>query len=108
MELLEQDIGLRPVVQPALRGLVDPVGQPTDELAARCSIRGQIAKLERALANAFVTAYPMGGLDAVATSSYRDARMLTLGELEAADPVADAAIAFRTSSCRPCQLCNLS
>src|ERR1700730_8598227 len=82
MELLEQDIGLRPVVRPALRGLVDPVTAPADELAARHSMRAQIAKLERALANAFVTAYPMGGLDAVATSSYRDARMLTLGELE--------------------------
>ncbi len=82
MELLEQDIGARPVVQPALRGRVEPVVQPADELAARRSMRGQIAKLERELANAFVTAYPMGGLEDVTTSSYRDARMLSLGELE--------------------------
>jgi hypothetical protein len=45
-------------------------------------MRGQIAKLERQLADAFVTAYPMGGLEDVAMSSQRDARMLSLGELE--------------------------
>ncbi|HEY1522120.1 MAG TPA: hypothetical protein VGF70_03835 [Solirubrobacteraceae bacterium] len=82
MELLEQDIGARAVVQPVLPGPVEPVVQPADELAARRSMRGQIARLERGLADAFVTAYPMGGLGDVTTSSYRDARMLTLGELE--------------------------
>ena len=45
-------------------------------------MREQIAKLERQLADAFVTAYPMGGLGDVGTSAHRDARMLTLGELE--------------------------
>jgi hypothetical protein len=82
MELLERDIGARSVVQPVFPGAVEPVVQPADELAARRSMRGQIARLERELANAFVTAYPMGGLGDVTTSSYRDARMLTLGELE--------------------------
>jgi hypothetical protein len=82
MELLEQDIGARTVVQPGLPGRVEPVVRPADELAARRSMRRQIAKLERQLADAFVTAYPMGGLGDVETSSHRDARMLSLGELE--------------------------
>jgi hypothetical protein len=82
MELLERDIGARSVVQPVFPGAVEPVVQPADELAARRSMRGQIARLERERANACVTAYPMGGLGDVTTSSYRDARMLTLGELE--------------------------
>ena len=82
MELLEQDIGARQTVEPVLPVPVQPVVQPADELAARRSMRGQIARLERELANAFVTAYPMGGLEDARTPSYRDARMLTLGELE--------------------------
>ena len=45
-------------------------------------MRGQIARLERELADAFVTAYPMGGLGRCGGSRARDARMLTLGELE--------------------------
>ena len=82
MELLEQTIGAGPVVQPGFPGGVEPVVRPADELGARRSMRRQIAKLERELANAFVTAFPMGGLQDVETSAYRDARMLTLGELE--------------------------
>jgi hypothetical protein len=82
MELLEQDIGARPVVQPDFPVRVEPVVHPADELAARRSMRGQIAKLERQLADAFVTAYPLGGLEHAGTTSYRDARMLSLGELE--------------------------
>ncbi|HEY2006232.1 MAG TPA: hypothetical protein VGG87_07260 [Solirubrobacteraceae bacterium] len=56
------------------------VGEP-DERAARRSLRGQISRLERDLADAFVTAFPMGGLPqpaAVAASP----RLLALGELE--------------------------
>ncbi len=52
-----------------------------DERAARRSLRGQIARLERDLADAFVTAFPMGGLPqpaAVAASP----RVLGLAELE--------------------------
>ena len=45
----------------------DPGGRRTiverGERAARRSLRAQIARLERELADAFVTAFPMGGLD---------------------------------------------
>ena len=53
-----------------------------DELAARRSLRAQISRLERELADAFVTAYPMGGLEAGTTSRPADPRLLDLGELE--------------------------
>ena len=45
-------------------------------------MRAQIAKLERELAEAFVTAYPMGGLDEVSAPSCAAPRLLDLGELE--------------------------
>jgi hypothetical protein len=53
-----------------------------DELAARRSLRAQIARLERDLADAFVTAYPMGGFDHRPCDGRRDPRLLDLGELE--------------------------
>ncbi len=53
-----------------------------DELAARRSLRAQIDKLERELSDAFVTAYPMGGLDEPPTRSCAAPRLLGLGELE--------------------------
>ncbi|HEV3390537.1 MAG TPA: hypothetical protein VG057_16065 [Solirubrobacteraceae bacterium] len=54
-----------------------------DERGARRSLRAQIDKLERELADAFVTAYPMGGLDRVEPAgSYAGPRLLGLGELE--------------------------
>ena len=37
-------------------------GVVTDERAARRTLREQVARLERELADAFVTAFPMGGL----------------------------------------------
>jgi hypothetical protein len=49
--------------------------------AARRSLRGQIERLERELADAFVTAYPMGGLE-LPRSAARAPRLLDLGELE--------------------------
>jgi hypothetical protein len=53
------------------------------ESAARRSLRAQIDKLERELAEAFVTAYPMGGLDPVEPArSNAGPRLLGLGELE--------------------------
>ena len=52
-----------------------------DESAARRSLRSQIARLERELGNAFVTAFPMGGLEHPAAPHGR-ARLLGLGELE--------------------------
>jgi hypothetical protein len=53
-----------------------------DERAARRSLRTQIAKLERELAEAFVTAYPLGGLDEAPAPCSASPRLLDLGELE--------------------------
>jgi hypothetical protein len=53
----------------------------TDERAARRTLREQIARLERELADAFVTAFPMGGLPQPAPVTAH-ARLLDLGELE--------------------------
>jgi hypothetical protein len=52
-----------------------------DERAARRSLRAQIARLERELAEAFVTAFPMGGIDQPPARGSRP-RLLGLGELE--------------------------
>jgi hypothetical protein len=62
---------------------LDP-GVATDDRAARRTLREQIARLERELAAAFVTAFPMGGLaqPAAVTPSLTHARLLDLGELE--------------------------
>ncbi|HEY3726538.1 MAG TPA: hypothetical protein VGL51_05160 [Solirubrobacteraceae bacterium] len=60
-----------------LRGRIAEPG----ERAARRTLRSQIARLERELANAFVTAYPMGGLEQPA-AAFAEPRMLDLGELE--------------------------
>jgi hypothetical protein len=51
------------------------------EAAARRTLRAQIARLERELADAFVTAYPMGGLPQPAPAVSQP-RLLDLGELE--------------------------
>ena len=74
MELLEQG-------KVALRGAHPQPGTEVDELAARRSIRAQIARLERELANAVVTAYEMGGVS-LAFEGGGEARLLDLGELE--------------------------
>ncbi len=61
-------------------GLLGPQTAP-DERAARRSLRTQIARLERELSDAFVTAFGMGGLEpplAVAATPH----LLGLGELE--------------------------
>ena len=74
MELLEHHTrGMPPT------GLRVPV---QDERAARRSLRAQIDKLERELAEAFVTAYPMGGLGGQPRRSRAAPRILDLGELE--------------------------
>jgi hypothetical protein len=52
------------------------------ERAARRTLRGQIERLERELADAFVTAFEMGGLEQAPQHPRRVARMLDLGELE--------------------------
>ena len=64
----------------ALGAAVQP-GVVPDERAARRSLREQIARLERELADAFVTAFPMGGLPQPA-ATFGHARLLSLGELE--------------------------
>lgn len=51
------------------------------ERAARRTMRAQIARLEQQLADAFVTAFPMGGLEPVAGLPGQP-RLLDLGELE--------------------------
>ena len=53
------------------------------ERAARRSLRAQIAKLERELSAAFVTAFPMGGLEPHEAPPAQP-RLLSLGELEQA------------------------
>jgi hypothetical protein len=58
------------------------IGATQDEGAARRSLRAQIAKLERELSDAFVTAAAMGGLPARGGRAGGQARLLDLGELE--------------------------
>jgi hypothetical protein len=77
MELLDPVVsGPPPVPPPSL-----PSTDRDAERAARRSLRGQIERLERELADAFVTAYPMGGLEHPAARSAAP-RLLDLGELE--------------------------
>lgn len=52
-----------------------------DEAAARRTLRGQIAKLERELSEAFVTAFPDRLMAEPAVAGYAP-RLLSLGELE--------------------------
>jgi hypothetical protein len=71
-----------------------------DERAARRSLRGQIARLERELGDAFVTAFPMGGLEQP-TAPQGTPRLLSLGELERVrDELADRLHAARLSITR--------
>lgn len=61
---------------------IRPADQEQDELAARRSLRMQISRLERELADAFVSAYPMSGFHPAPAETRRDPRVLDLGELE--------------------------
>jgi hypothetical protein len=56
-------------------------GSEVDEWAARRSLRTQIARLERQLADAFVTAYQIGGIE-LPRQVPGEPRLLDLGELE--------------------------
>jgi hypothetical protein len=78
LELLEHD------ARAALAGsaAVPAVAPEQDDRAARRSLRAQIDRLERELADAFVTAFPMGGLDEEPTRVCAVPRLLDLGELE--------------------------
>src|ERR1700744_5650043 len=82
MELLEHDT--RAGTEPPLTAPAPakPIAPEHDERAARRTLRAQIAKLERELSEAFVTAYPMGGLDDAPAHSSAAPRLLDLGELE--------------------------
>jgi hypothetical protein len=79
MDLLEREMN---PVEAASVSALRPLVVDRDELAARRSLRAQVAKLERDLADAFVTAFPLGGLERGAHHGGREARMLDLGELE--------------------------
>jgi hypothetical protein len=84
VELLEQAHIASQVQLPASATTGYTDGAPAteiDERAARRSLRQQIDTLERQLADAFVTAFRMGGL-APCLSSPGEARVLDLGELE--------------------------
>jgi hypothetical protein len=77
MELLDN-----PVSAPQLPLPSSPAHVTEDaERAARRSLRAQIARLERELADAFVTAYPMGGIE-LPSDHAGQPRLLDLGELE--------------------------
>src|SRR5947209_1031454 len=76
---MEVDRGMQLLEEP--RGGLDTRAPERSERAARRSLRAQIAQVERELADAFVTAYRMGGLELPAASA-AEARLLSLGELE--------------------------
>jgi hypothetical protein len=77
LELLDHDLSATPESTLATLTLGEQ-----DERAGRRALRAQIDKLERELAEAFVTAYPMGGLEGEPAQSCRTPRLLDLGELE--------------------------
>ena len=67
------------VANPVVPG--ELIAPRADERAARRTLRRQIARLERELSEAFVTAFEMGGLPQPATTAGHP-RLLDLGELE--------------------------
>ncbi len=78
MELLDRKCPASPAL-----GTVPEARTGEDaELAARRSLRAQIVKLERELADAFLTAFALGGLEPVPVTASHQARLLDLGELE--------------------------
>jgi hypothetical protein len=101
MELLEQEVDIETFVEPVSSGMLarEKIGlRRPEELAARRSMRAQIARLERELGSAFVTAYPMGGLDSLPAAARHDPRLLTLGELELVrDELADRLASARAT-----------
>ena len=88
-----------PIIVAPPRPLPGPTRSPEDvaaaDRAARRSLRRQIAKLEREFADAFVTAYPMGGFEMPA-GTHAEPRLLDLAELEQArDDLAERVRAAR-------------
>ncbi len=92
MAVLDQ--GVHPLKHP----LADsPATQELDERAARRSLRRQIARLERELAGAFVTAFRMGGIEAP-VGHHAQPQVLDLGALERVrDDLAECLYAARTT-----------
>jgi hypothetical protein len=78
VDLLERE-QIAPRVQAPV---LEPGVGEREQIAARRSLRAQIAKLEGALADAFVAAYRLGGLAEAVQPAPRDPRLLDLGELE--------------------------
>jgi hypothetical protein len=79
---------------------ISPPSVDGGERAARRALRHQIARLERELAEAFVTAFAMGGLEQPRPTG-REPRMLGLGELEVVrDDLADRLAAARLTISR--------
>ncbi len=75
-------IGVRaPELTEHRSGTVPAAPGQAGERAARRSLRAQIARLERELSEAFVTAYELGGLE-LPGGSQCEPRLLDLGELE--------------------------
>ncbi|MGB0094692.1 MAG: hypothetical protein WBP81_19430 [Solirubrobacteraceae bacterium] len=75
-----------------------------DRRAARRALRAQIERLERQLAGAFVTAFPMGGLE-LPTCRRREPRLLDLGELEQVrDELADRLLGARIAIAEQAEL----
>ena len=82
---LPPDLEELPLITPAGAAVTPDapaIDAATGERAARRTLRAQIARLERELAEAFVTAFPMGGLDQPGAWG-GEPRLLGLGELEA-------------------------
>jgi hypothetical protein len=92
LELLEQGNGAAqiPFLDP-------PAVRELDERAARRTLRKQIARLEGELAEAFVTAFRLGGIE-VPSAERAQPRLLDLGELERVrDELAERLRAARVS-----------
>ncbi|MFZ1993754.1 MAG: hypothetical protein WAU75_06560 [Solirubrobacteraceae bacterium] len=92
-----------PVKDVGVPGATVAPGVGTDECAARRTLREQIARLERELADAFVTAFALGGLPhpVAATGPPSHARLLDLGELEVVrDELAERLREARTTIAR--------
>jgi hypothetical protein len=69
-----------PEWSPQIAGVVDPVR----ERAARRTLRGQIARLERELCDALAASFPHPDVDLSGVRSSGGPRLLSLGELERA------------------------
>jgi hypothetical protein len=70
------------VVDATFPGFAPFVDVEVDEAAARRSLRDQIARLERQLADAVVSSFPQTRLEITPAGGGGGPRMLTLGELE--------------------------